>query len=167
MDMKILLPSRLSKCRVSRAYAGVLKICSLMLTLSMFVFVSGIPSAEGKLVVEGVNTDATKKAADEKKFNDLLKKCEDESPAFKNLRKRVVDSDKTITAKVGRSLPNVVVDLFKSNEIDLDDLETFPNPTKKVKEEAGQVKVTWEFPAGFPAWAETICETIAHVLGER
>jgi len=56
------------------------------------------------------------------------------------------------------------VDSFKSDEIDLDDLETFPNPTKI---EGGQGAITWKFPVGFQPWAETVCQTIAHVLSER
>jgi hypothetical protein len=112
--------------------------------------------AHAQLVVEGSDADVAT-------FNGYLEKCKGESPAFADLLRRIDESGKKVTAKVGRNQPGVVIDDFKGGGvqvIDVADLAKFPNPKKNPR------TGNWEFPPGVPSWASTLCEQLAHALGE-
>jgi hypothetical protein len=103
--------------------------------------------------------------ADLAEFQALLEKCVRESPAFRDLAARVRDSGK-VRIDVGRGQDGVAVDQFHGggrNEIDLNDLNQtfFPNP---VRDANGKYDLTR--PPMPRTWAGTICEKLAHILGE-
>lgn len=89
--------------------------------------------------------------ADKQTFLDMLTAARNGSPEFKTEYDAIFNAaTPSITYKVGRSQPNVIVDSFASNKVDLDDLEKFPASP----------------PAGHPD-ALTRAQLIKHFMSER
>jgi hypothetical protein len=94
-------------------------------------------------------------------FEAYLEKCSGESPAFRDTLEILQRSARTITVVAGRNQPGVLADAFRTNQVDLDDLDDFPNPTFDPETK------TWVMPAGVPSQTMTVCQVIIHFLWER
>jgi hypothetical protein len=117
----------------------------------------GALPAQGTLVI----TDDPANQQDKADFEALLALCEELSPAVHDLMEAIRRSNRTVTVDPGRGQPGVGWDAFDTNEVDLDDMDAAPTPTRDPN--------TGDFvmPAGFEAQAATSCQILIHFMYER
>ncbi len=94
-------------------------------------------------------------------FESLLAECEELSPAVHELMEIIRRSPRNITVNPGRSQPGIDWDGFDSNDVDLDDMDAAPIPSRN------PATGKWEMPAGFSPLAASRCQILAHFMWER
>ena len=113
--------------------------------------------AQGTVVI----TDDPANPQHKADFEALLTLCEELSPSVHDLMEAIRRSNRTVTVVPGRGQPGVSWDSFGTNEVDLDDMDAAPVPTRDPN--------TGDFvmPPGFDAQAATRCQILIHFMFER
>jgi hypothetical protein len=127
---------------------------------ALFVMLAAMVTFPPSCSAADLQFDPRTAPADAQRLRDLIRKCERESAAFRELMDAIARSSQPITVFPGRDQSGVWVDRFSGGEINLKDLEAYANPKK---DESG----AWIFPPGVDREAATLCENLAHILYER